>query len=128
MDAAIAYTVAVLLGISLAAACGMRVFAPLAVLSVACFAGWMTPPASFAWVGSGPVMVGLCLAVLLEISAYMVPWLDHALDTAGIPLAAGVLWPWLHWVPGPMFAAVAMSVSSVAVVTNSLRLRRLARA
>lgn len=108
MDAAIAYTVAVLLGISLAAACGMRVFAPLAVLSVACFAGWMTPPASFAWVGSGPVMVGLCLAVLLEISAYMVPWLDHALDTAGIPLAAGA---------GTLVAA--LQIASVAGATGT---------
>ncbi len=54
-------------------------------------------------------------------------WWAFGYNAVGIPLAAGVLWPWLHWVPGPMFAAVAMSVSSVAVVTNSLRLRRLAR-
>jgi Cu+-exporting ATPase len=52
-------------------------------------------------------------------------WWAFGYNLVGIPLAAGVLWPWLHWVPGPMVAAVAMSVSSVAVVTNSLRLRRL---
>ena len=108
MDVWIAYTLAVLLGISLAAACGMRVFAPLAVLSVASFAGWMTPPASFAWVGSAPVMVGLCLAVLLEAGAYMVPWLDHALDTAGVPLAAGA---------GTVVAAI--QIASVSGMTGS---------
>jgi hypothetical protein len=108
MDVWIAYTLAVLLGISLAAACGMRVFAPLAVLSVASFAGWMTPPDSFAWVGSAPVMVGLCLAVLLEAGAYMIPWLDHALDTAGVPLAAGA---------GTVVAA--LQIASVSGVTGS---------
>lgn len=108
MDVWIAYTLAGLLGISLAAACGMRVFAPLAVLSVASFAGWMSPPDSFAWVGSAPVMVGLCLAVLLEAGAYMIPWLDHALDTAGVPLAAGA---------GTVVAA--LQIASVSGVTGS---------
>ncbi len=55
-------------------------------------------------------------------------WWAFGYNAVGIPLAAGVLWPVAHWVPGPMFAAVAMSVSSVAVVGNSLRLRRLGRA
>lgn len=108
MDVWIAYTLAALLGVSLAAACGMRVFAPLAVLSVASFAGWMTPPDSFMWVGSGPVMAGLCLAVLLEASAYMIPWLDHALDTAAVPLAAGA---------GTVVAA--LQIASVSGMTGS---------
>jgi Cu+-exporting ATPase len=51
-------------------------------------------------------------------------WWAFGYNIVGIPLAAGVLWPLTHWNPGPMVAAVAMSVSSVAVVTNSLRLRR----
>jgi Cu+-exporting ATPase len=53
-------------------------------------------------------------------------WWAFGYNIVGIPLAAGVLWPMTHWNPGPMVAAVAMSVSSVAVVTNSLRLRRTA--
>ncbi len=53
-------------------------------------------------------------------------WWAFGYNVVGIPLAAGVLWPVFHWVPGPMPAAVAMSVSSVAVVANSLRLRRMA--
>ena len=55
-------------------------------------------------------------------------WWAFGYNLVGIPLAAGVLWPLAHWTPGPMVAAAAMSVSSVAVVLNSLRLRRHARA
>jgi Cu+-exporting ATPase len=47
-----------------------------------------------------------------------------AYNTVGIPLAAGILWPWTQWEPGPMVAALAMSFSSVSVVANSLRLGR----
>ena len=45
-------------------------------------------------------------------------------NSLGIPLAAGVLYPLLGWQLSPMFGAAAMSLSSVCVVTNALRLRR----
>lgn len=44
-------------------------------------------------------------------------------NVIGIPLAAGVFYPVLGWQLSPMFAAAAMSMSSVSVVSNALRLR-----
>lgn len=43
-------------------------------------------------------------------------------NALGIPLAAGVFYPVFHWQLNPMFGAAAMSLSSVCVVTNALRL------
>lgn len=45
-------------------------------------------------------------------------------NVIGIPLAAGVFYPWFGWTLSPMFAAAAMSISSVTVVLNALRLRK----
>jgi len=44
-------------------------------------------------------------------------------NVAGIPIAAGILFPLFGWLLNPMLAGAAMSISSVSVVTNALRLR-----
>jgi Cu+-exporting ATPase len=47
-----------------------------------------------------------------------------AYNAVGVPIAAGVLYPFFGWLLSPILAAAAMSFSSVSVITNALRLRK----
>jgi len=46
-------------------------------------------------------------------------------NSAGIPIAAGLLFPLTGWLLSPMLASIAMSLSCISILTNALRLRRL---
>jgi Cu+-exporting ATPase len=52
-------------------------------------------------------------------------WLAFIYNIVGIPIAAGVLYPVLGLLLSPMIASAAMTFSSVSVITNALRLRKL---
>ena len=80
-------------GVGLAAACGFRVFVPLLVVSVAAFSGHLSLAPGTWWLGTLPALIALATATVLEVAAYFVPWMDHALDLLATPAAllAGVL-------------------------------------
>jgi Cu+-exporting ATPase len=50
-------------------------------------------------------------------------WFAFGYNALGVPVAAGILYPWFGTLLSPMIAAAAMSFSSVSVIANSLRLR-----
>jgi Cu+-exporting ATPase len=47
-------------------------------------------------------------------------------NALGVPIAAGLLYPWFGILLSPALASAAMSVSSVSVIANALRLRKVA--
>lgn len=79
--------IAVAVGLGLAASAGMRVFLPLFVLGVAGATGTIPLADNWQWVASTAALIGLGTAMVLEIGAYYVPWLDHALDVVATPVA-----------------------------------------
>ncbi len=96
------------IGIGLSAACGFRIFVPLLVMSIATKAGHLTLVESFQWVGSDAALITFAVATCLEIAAYFIPWLDHALDVIATPVAivagtiatasmVGGMSPFLKW-------------------------------
>jgi Cu+-exporting ATPase len=70
------------------------------------------------------------VAAAIELSRQMMAnirqnlFFAFAYNVAGIPIAAGVLFPFTGWLLNPMIAGAAMAFSSVSVLTNALRLRR----
>ncbi|WP_051921044.1 hypothetical protein [Bifidobacterium cuniculi] len=72
----------------------------------------------------------MCVDELVHLSQAMMrnihsslAW-DFVFNIVGLPLAAGVLYPFTGWMLNPMIAGVAMVLSVVCVFLNSLRLRR----
>lgn len=74
-------------GLALAAAAGLRVFVPVLAVSIAGYTGHLALTPGTAWLATLPALVALAVAVVLEVAAYFVPVLDHALDALAAPLA-----------------------------------------
>lgn len=78
---------ALCMGVSLSAACGFRVFAPLLAVSLAVRFAGLGVNTGFAWVGTDAALICLSVAAVVEILAYYIPVVDHALDMVNTPLA-----------------------------------------
>ena len=79
--------ISIFLGIGLAASAGFRIFVPLFILSLAAHLQWIPVNESWSWLGETPALIALGIAMMVEISAYYIPFVDNILDTIAIPLA-----------------------------------------
>jgi hypothetical protein len=120
------------MGIALSAACGFRVFVPLAVVSVASLTGYVTLSPGFEWIGTIPSLVAFGTATVLEVLAYYIPWVDHLLDTIATPAAvlAGIvvsastfveLSPMVRWILAIVAGGGAAGIVQGATVVARLK-------
>jgi hypothetical protein len=79
----------VALGIALATAAGLRVFVPVFGAGIAAHFGVLELHDSFRWLAQPAALFAFGTATVLEVVAYYVPWLDHALDVIATPTAVG---------------------------------------
>ena len=79
--------IGLMIGVGLSAACGFRVFVPLLGMSIANMAGHLTLSPGFEWIGSWPALIAFATAMILEIGAYYIPWIDNIMDVAATPVA-----------------------------------------
>lgn len=81
------YIISAFIGIGLAAATGFRVFMPMFAVSLASYLGWIPMNESFEWLAGLPTLITTGIAMVAEILAYYIPFIDHLLDTISVPLA-----------------------------------------
>lgn len=81
------YIISAFVGIGLAAATGFRVFMPMFAVSLASYLGWIPMNESFDWLAGLPTLITTGIAMVAEILAYYIPFIDHLLDTISVPLA-----------------------------------------
>ncbi|MBK8190276.1 MAG: DUF4126 domain-containing protein [Vampirovibrionales bacterium] len=119
-------TAALLIGIGLSASCGFRVFAPPLILSAAALFFGIHLPDGMRWLATYPALIALFTASLVEVGAYYVPWLDHALDSISWPLSllAGTLITGTflngHMDPGMQWGLALIAGGGAAAATQSM--------
>lgn len=122
--------VAVFTGIGLSATAGLRVFVPLFGASLGVHFGLIEVGESYLWIGSETAMVIFGSAMVIEILAYYVPWVDNLLDLLATPLAivggtflSGVMLPDLPLMLEWLVALVLGGGSAGLVQSGSVLLR-----
>ncbi len=76
------------IGLGLGVAAGFRVVVPFLVLSAAALFGHVPLADNMQWLGTSTALVGLSIALGVEILVYSIPGLDNLMDTVALPVAA----------------------------------------
>ena len=82
------YILSMCIGLGLAAATGFRVFLPFFIVSLCSYLNWIPMQESWSWLGSLTALVLFGTAMVFEILAYYIPFIDNILDTIAVPLSA----------------------------------------
>jgi hypothetical protein len=88
MDQLMPLLASVVLGIALAASCGLRAFLPLFALGVAARLGFVDLGEAFAWLSHTPALVALTVGVICELLGDKIPFVNHVLDVIATPARA----------------------------------------
>ena len=108
-------------GIAIAAACGLRAFLPLLALGLAGRFGLIHLRAGAEWMAGDPALWALGIATVLEVVADKVPVVDHALDLVGTLIRPAAAWLGAFAVltgwgrPWAQIAAVVLGAGALAV-------------
>jgi hypothetical protein len=117
--------IAVVSGVALAAACGLRAFLPLWLLGLAGRAGWVEVVPSAAWISSDLALIALGVATVVELAADKIPVVDHALDAVGLVVRPAAAWfaayaLLVHW-PAPWGQAAAFVLALIALAIQGVK-------
>lgn len=116
---------ALLAGVGIAAACGLRAFLPLLGLGLAARMGWVDLDPMAAWISSDLALWALGCAAVVEIAADKIPIVDHALDVVATVLrpAAAALggYALLQALPSPWSQIAALGFGGVALAIHGLK-------
>src|SRR6185503_10084137 len=120
---------AILSGVAIAAACGLRAFLPLFALGLAGRAHWITLQSGASWLSSDHALWALGVATVLELAGDKIPVVDHALDVVGTVLRPAAAWLGAYallgsWpTPWPQIAALVLGTSALVVHGLKAKLR-----
>lgn len=116
---------AVVAGIVIAAACGLRAFLPLLVLGLAARAGWVELDPRAQGLTGNLSLLALGIATVLEIAADKIPVVDHALDVIGTFVRPAAAWlgasALFHGWPAPWGALVSLSLATLALGVHAVK-------
>lgn len=127
--------IALLVGIGLAAAAGLRIFLPLFGLALGSWLNYIPVQGDMVWLATPAAIVALGAATVLEIGGYYFPLVDHLLDTVAAPgaiiagtlmtasLITGIDQPMLQWslalIAGGGTAGIVQAGSMLARATST---------
>ena len=116
---------ALLTGVGVAAAAGLRAFLPLLAIGIAGRVGWIGLNPGAEWLASDPALICFGVATVLEILGDKIPVVDHALDLVGTVLRPAAAWlgayaVLIHW-PTPWGQIAALLLGGGALALHALK-------